>query len=811
MTATDVSVRETAIAYANSGLSVLPIKTDGSKEPPDRFSWKHLQQTAATAAQVTQWFQQPYAIALIGGEASGGLQILDFDVPGKREEGFTPQDAPMFGPWCELVREYGLGDLLATLPIVRTKSGGFHVYIRSDECGKCGKLAYPKEGTEATIEIKATGGYAVTAPSPGYELIQGDLTNIPTITPDERDQLLNFARFLDEREPELQPEPAHSQTTGNKGDRPGDDFNARATWEQTELETAGWRRTGGLYQGKQMWTRPGKIKGTSAISGPGTAGEYFYCFSPNGHPIPQNKALSKFSLYTILNHGGNLSREAFSEAAKALRAKGYGKPATRQPKPKEAYVPIDEGHPNHPPEFKLTDWGNGERLIHHHGKNLRWCHLWGCWMTWDDVVWQQDETGGALVRQYAADTARMMLEEATRLESTDARAALAKHATKSESSTAINNMITEAKAQPGVPVTPKDLDTNPYLFATQNGTFDLKTMTSRKSNRADLITRQMAVDYNPEAKCPRWDTFLKEVFPNDPNLPAYMQKLVGYALSGRTDQHFFHFFYGAGSNGKSKVTDTLRALFGRYGERLNTDSLMAKFGDQGVPNDLAKLVGTRLVFATETTAGKRFNEQLMKSLTGGDSITARFLHKEWFEFKPTFQLIISGNHRPEIKGTDHGMWRRVRLVPFTETFDPETEPTLEATLLSELEGILVWAIKGYAMFEQDGLAPTKSMTEANTEYREASDVIGRFLDECTTYDQFADAGQGTGAGKVYESYKTWTEETNERAESENKFSAAMKERGKEKVKTRTGKIYTGLLLISDIAAQTKIDNTYRGD
>ena len=456
-------------------------------------------------------------------------------------------------------------------------------------------------------------------------------------------------------------------------------------------------------------------------------------------------------------------------------------------------------------EFPLTDLGNAERIIDHHGENLRYCHLWNRWLSFKNGVWRIDETGGSQVHQKAEQSIRQMQRDALLIDFHDKRQALAKFSLGCESAKSIGNMISLAKHQPSVPVTPDELDLNPYLLNVSNGTLDLSTGELRSFQRTDLLTKQIPWAYDPSALCPRWIQFLEEVTGGDKDLKRFIWKAVGYTLLGMTSEQVFFFLYGnTGNNGKSVFTNILSELFGEYGAILPPESLMVRIGDAGVPNDLASLKGVRYAIAPETEDGKRFNEGLLKRLTGGDPFVARFMRENFFTIKPMFTLWITGNHKPVIRGTDDAIWRRVRLVPFTVTIPIEQrDRQLMSKLRAEMPGILNWAVAGLKRYLDQGLEAPESVSKAVTEYRDDSDVLGRFLEECTVSGEQLKVK----ARKLYERYAEWTKTTKEFTYTEKRFSQAMRERGVASAKDRQGMVYEGM----DVVEVGGLDHVYRGD
>ncbi len=425
-----------------------------------------------------------------------------------------------------------------------------------------------------------------------------------------------------------------------------------------------------------------------------------------------------------------------------------------------------------------TDLGNAERFEAFAGDRFRFVHNWGSWLWFDGTRWQRDVDGESV--RAGRDTLRATAAEAGTVPDQDERDQLAKHALDSESSARIGAML--SLAQSLLPVAPEALDADPDLFNCANGTIDLRTGELRPHDRADLLTRRSPVAFDPDATCPLWESFLARVLGGSASLVAFLQRAIGYSLTGHTSEQVLLLLYGIGANGKSTFLETVRSLLGDYATQADFTTFLKRDND-GARNDLARLVGTRFVSAVEAEAGKPLAEALVKQLTGGDTITARFLFREFFDFKPAFKLWLAANHKPTITGGDHGIWRRMRLVPFTVTIpEAERDPKLTAKLAEELPGILAWAVRGCLAWRAEGLGLPPEVKAATASYRDEMDVLGPFLDEATV----AAEGCRITARELYEAYEKWCAANGERAKSQKGFAMSLRERGFEAVKGTKG-------------------------
>ncbi|MEV0445469.1 phage/plasmid primase, P4 family [Streptomyces spectabilis] len=361
----------------------------------------------------------------------------------------------------------------------------------------------------------------------------------------------------------------------------------------------------------------------------------------------------------------------------------------------------------------------------------------------------------------------------------------------------IDALLTELCSVPNVSIAATDFDDRPDLLNFRNGTVDLRTGRLRPHNQADLLTYALDIDYNPDARCPRWESFLAEIFPAMPEMPAYIQRLVGYGITGHTTEQSFGVLWGKGANGKSVLVDTLTTVF-RAISRTTPFATFEERKSGGIPNDIAALRGARLVMASEGESGKSMSESILKRVTGKDMISARFLRQEYFEFKPSFLLLLATNHKPKFRSQDEGLWRRVKLLPFKRWFAPEErDPDLDRKLLAEAEGIAAWAVRGAVEWYRGGLQDPQAITGASQEYRETSDPLAGFLPGVLDH---ADESVVINGNDAFNSYLEWCEAENLPAKerwTRRAFYDAMEERGAVRKKTNKGISLAGLRLADE--------------
>lgn len=415
-----------------------------------------------------------------------------------------------------------------------------------------------------------------------------------------------------------------------------------------------------------------------------------------------------------------------------------------------------------------TDQGNAERLIEAHGADLLYCFPRKTWYVFDGVRFAPDQSGS--IYQRAKETVRNIYSEAARCDDPEERKTLSRWAALSESTNRLEGMI--ALARSDVPVMPRQLDTDPMLLNTLNGTIELCSGKLRPHARADLITKLAPVEYDPAATAPRWEQFLTEVMP-DPEERAYLQRASGFSITGDPSEEKLFFAHGGGQNGKTTYFNAMRRMLGDYARQAVADLLIARQGDRH-STEIADLWGMRFVTTVETEENRRLAEVQVKLLTGGDPITARRMHQNSEEYLPTHHLWLASNHRPVIRGTDLAIWVRIHLVPFVVTIAPERrDKHLADTLKAELPGILAWAVRGCLEWQRIGLQPPQAVTGATEAYRSEQDTVGRYLAErCVLNDKLQ-----TGASKLYADFKRWCDEQGERDITQTMFGRRLTARG----------------------------------
>ena len=407
-----------------------------------------------------------------------------------------------------------------------------------------------------------------------------------------------------------------------------------------------------------------------------------------------------------------------------------------------------------------TDLGNARRLVRLHGEQIRYVHAWKSWLVWEDGHWQRDKD--ASIERMAKATVEDMHAEASRVNDEAKRTELRKHALKSQNAQRLAAMVQLAESEIEVVLAAEKLDADPYLLGVQNEVVDLRTGKFRAATRDDLVTNRAGVAFKEGATCPSWKALLDKIFLGDAELIAYFQRIIGYGLTGLTVEEVLFMLWGAGANGKSTVRETIVAMMGDYAAGSDA-SLLITNKQGGATPDLARLHGKRLVTINETEQKDKLNEARMKYITGHDVITARNLFEGFFDFHPTHKTWMATNHKPIVRSTDLGTWRRIHLLPFLYVF-PEAERDKHyraKVLMPELPGILNWAIDGLLAYHKQGLKPPTSVVNATREYQQDMDIVGRWIEERCALDP----GAVLKATDLFDDYKYW-------AESEFGFSTA---------------------------------------
>jgi putative DNA primase/helicase len=726
---------EAALQYEARGWSVIPLRP--KKKTPALDTWEAFQTERATSDLIlTWWADMPNVNVGIVLGAVSGLIVIDID----SEAGMNK------------AQELGL----TKTPCVQTKRG-WHCYYKHPG----GKLQTRKlpEG----LEIRADGVYVVAPPSihPDGVVYRWHLSPDDQAIADLPAWALNLVQPVQrDQAPRLLPNPRYARAAFENelaAVRSSSDGTRNDTLNNAALKLAQLVAAGVLDQAEVQ----DQLRQAALECG-----------------LPESEALR--TIASGFKAGLTQPRLIPLKASKKSPGSGQDKaPNTDQGDQPE---PEDE-------TIRNTDTGNARRLVKLHGETFRFVYESGKWLVWSGNRWVEDKH--AAVHGFAWSTIASMLREAADLIESGEKeqgSALSSWAKQTENAARLENMVKLAAKLRPVRIVTAELDAQDHLLNCQNGTLDLSTGQLRPHNKADLLTKMVPTHYDPDAACPLFLTSLDRWMEGKTHLVDFIQRAIGYTLTTLTVEQCLFFLFGNGKNGKSTFIETMAALFGDYYVRLPAASLMSD-SSKLLRNDLAQLPGARLVVTSETQQGKRLDEQMVKDLTGGDQISARFLHHEFFQFTPVHKLWMFGNHKPLIRGEDEGIWRRFMLIPFNaQISERERDPQLMFKLRRELSGILAWAVQGCQIWQRDGLNPPDEVRAATAAYRSEQDVVAAWMDECTALVETVT----TPAGKLFESFMTWCRDNGEHAPNRRDFGQAMTARGFERAKWNGRTVYKGI-------------------
>jgi putative DNA primase/helicase len=445
------------------------------------------------------------------------------------------------------------------------------------------------------------------------------------------------------------------------------------------------------------------------------------------------------------------TREQIYTKVERKAARGRAKPSGNG----RAAAGSEDGTPSLLFPVGRTEVANALRLAKKHGVNVRWCDPWGKFLVWDGRRWAVDQECRA--DALAKDIFQSLWDEIAALgrssEVDDELKELLRFAKQTGTAHGIEAMLKLVRSEPGIAISPNALDTDPWSFNVANGTIDLRTGKLRPHRREDRMTKLCPVTYDPAADCPMWLRFLGDVTAGDTALQRYLRKAAGCSLTGDTREHVLFFLYGTGANGKSTFVNTVLEMMGPdYAMKAPPDLLLVKSKDAH-PTERADLAGKRFVACIEADEGKRLAEALVKELTGNDPLRARHMREDFWQFQPTHKVWLAANHKPIIRGTDLGIWRRIKLIPFIVTLpDDKQDKGLQEKLRAELAGILNWALLGCIEWQAEGLAEPQAVASATSGYRRQQDVLGGFLEECCVVAPDVRAR----AGDLLAAYRHWS-------------------------------------------------------
>lgn len=440
------------------------------------------------------------------------------------------------------------------------------------------------------------------------------------------------------------------------------------------------------------------------------------------------------------------------------------------------------------------DTGNAERFLDRYGKIAKYSYIDKKWYLYNGSYWEMDTTG-EIYKLIDAVIQDMKNEKIVIPDDVDDEEKFIKEWEKfkktSRSHRSKDNLEKEIRHH--IDVLHDEFDHEDMLLNTKSGYVDLTTGVLHDHDREKMFSKETNSEYTDNIDCPEWTKFLDQIFDHDEEMIHFIQKAVGYSLTGSVEEQVMFILLGNGRNGKSVFINTLNSMFGSYAKTMNVSSVMIRNNSGGANSDIARLEGARLVISSEANEGSRLDESLIKQITGGDTVVARYQYGSEFEFNPKFKLWMATNHKPLIRGTDDGIWRRIILIPFKVQIPKEkVDKKLESKLKHELPGILNWAVQGAIDWQTEGLNLPQSVADATNGYRKEMDIIELFVsDNCEVGSDYQ-----APAAQLYQLYKTWASTNNEYVMSKNKFGEEMKKKFEKKHK-KIGNVYLGLRVKQD--------------
>jgi len=445
-------------------------------------------------------------------------------------------------------------------------------------------------------------------------------------------------------------------------------------------------------------------------------------------------------------HDGNIADfEDFADAAAKLKATTAAAADTR------------------PPEY--SDDALALRFVDRLGDDLRYVALWSQWLRYAGGTWRKDGTLSVI------DSARGICREAAEEVSTNKRNKRIVAALRNAKTVYAVEKLSRSDRR--VAATPEQWDMNDDGFSLDSMVLETLTGTVRESRRDDYCTKHAGTHLDEKMPIPLWNNFLDRITAGNADLQSYLQRVCGYCLTGLTSEHVLFFLYGNGANGKSTFIETIAGIFGDYTVSAPMETFVEGKFDRH-PTEIAGLHGARLVIASEIESGRNWNETRIKILTGGDTISARFMRADFFEFTPKFKLMISGNHKPSLRSVTEAIRRRIHLIPFTVTIPPEIrDRTLAEKLKAEWPGIMAWAVRGCMEWRKTGLLPPRAVLDATDEYLKSEDALGLWIEERCVVGPACESPSAI----LYSSWTIWAEGAGEKPGSQRWFSEALIDRG----------------------------------
>lgn len=840
-------IQQGALAWYDAGCSIWPPAQDGTKRPMGE--WKKWMVARVSRQSVAKMYEDTNlnGVGIICGKISGNLEMLELE---GRATTSLALDAIRWEAQARGI-EWLIDSFFEHGYAEWTPSGGIHFLYRLVDHEAPGNTkiarrpaseeelaANPADRIKTLSETRGEGGYVIVAPSGGtvhpsgdtWSTFAGKIGNIPVVKWNDRCLLVEAIKAALDEMPEVpeftRPPAPRLAPTGT--DRPGDDFTARASWEEI-LEPHGWR----VHKRTNMetfWTRPGKDPrlGHSATTGFAGLGldDRLYVWS-SSTVFDTEKPYSKFGAYTLLEHNGD-----FAAAARALAARGYGKQhpvvVAPAPVPSAPVAPVLEPVATPPvapapvlpappvmspatgiPDYKAEQlrhmsWdgiGVAKQWVSLHSKTFAYIPADRQWMMWNGDRWAIDSR---LRHEHAAVTmVERMVTVAKQVETEDPELGkiLVKEARKLTYNPQIQSIIRNARSDPRIAAAQEDFDKDPNLITLNNGVLNLETMQLVAHDPSMMLTRKMNASFDPSAPAGRWYRFMREVLP-DPAVRSYLQRVCGYMLTGQMNERAMILLYGESGTGKTQFLEALREVMGDFAGIAPASAFQPRqHGYKGPSEDLHKLRGKRMVLQSELDAGSRFNEALVKSIVGADTQSTRPLYGAPVDWQPEYTVFLATNHLPRISSSENAIWNRVKPIQFAQVFineqgqalDPSERGLGRRMAKQDADSILNWLLEGLAAYREMGLEEPEQVTEWLRGYREDVDTCRQFLVQGPDDGQLVveEGAQGT-VREVYNTYVAWCQDNGIMPLGLRNFNVRLESAGYVKSKKQQGIAWQGL-------------------
>lgn len=842
------SVREAAITWFKAGFCVIPPQQDGSKRPLG--IWKQFQTQRPSHQQMGDWYDaidvDLTGVGLICGKISGNLEMLELEGRASSSEDLTAIVDEAYKRGVDLIWQ----DFFERGYVEWTPSGGLHILYRISDHDVPGntkvarrpadehELAInPQDKVKVLSETRGEGGYVVVAPSHGevhpsgqsWDLAVGRFGEVPTISWADRCKLheaIHAALDQMPTEPVYVAPVRALPTLQGSGDRPGDDFNVKASWEDI-LTPHGWQAVG-MIAGTTYWMRPGKKwagKGShSATTGHAGIGaqDRLYVFSSSTE-FDTEKPYNKFYAFAQLEHGGDLRA-----ATKDLAARGYGKPLERNdygkvlmesiPAQTSVAVPVnavvekavppagdvvdygvDWQVPRiHPRAFSRSDFtflDSGDIYASTFHEVLKYCKKEKEWYFWTGKVWQQDECDR--FEQASKILMKAAMREAQRATADEELYAkpLMRHALKLTNGGA-PTLPRWAQSDPRMAVSPSAFNSKRNFITVDNGTLDLSTLTFLGQHDPSLLlTKAISIGYDKDAQADGWQRFLQQVLP-DPEIRSYVQRAIGHTILGDVKERALFLLHGESGTGKSQFIKAMELMFGDFAQTADPKTFNASSRNAAITNDLNDLKGSRFVAVSELDEGDSFNESLIKRLTGGDTAKSRAMYQENTTWRVEFTMWMASNHLPKLNSDDNAIWRRMKPIEFPTVIKDHGEEIgnfAEKLVAEEGPGILNWILEGVRMYREEGLEDLPQIVKAVESYRHEVDSVAQFIEEAVEDGRLVKNPAGyIPARNLHLLYSEWCKENNIRWLGVRRFSARMQSLKYERSRTASSRLWMGL-------------------